>query len=485
MANPTLVSSSMDIETIEHEVKRVFVAQKANAQNVKNTDASERIQKLKKLKAIIMHYRAQIHEAVYKDFKKSSPEADLGEIFGVLASITHIVGHLRKWMKPKRVPTPLNMIGTRSWVQYEAKGVALIISPWNYPFQLAIDPLLYAIAAGNTAIIKPSEITPHTSAIIKKMLGEVFQENEVAVFEGDAAVAQSLLRQPFDHIFFTGSPALGKIVMEAAAKNLTSVTLELGGKSPTIVDETSHIKDAAQKIVWGKYMNCGQTCIAPDYVLVQESVKDQLIQEMKDNIQKLYGQEGQSDVEQSPDYTRVVNQRHFNRVRKLLDDAVEKGAKVVEGGKMNPDDNYIAPTMLVDVNDDMELMHEEIFGPLLPIKSFRDLKEATDYINTKPKPLALYFFSRDKKKQHFVIQNTSAGGSAINETLAHISNPDLPFGGVNNSGIGKTHGYYGFLAFSNERAVLKQRIGWTTLKMLYPPYTEKKKKTINNFSKFV
>jgi aldehyde dehydrogenase (NAD+) len=377
------------------------------------------------------------------------------------------------------------MIGSSSKVYFEPKGVTLIISPWNYPFQLAIDPLLYAIAGGNTAIVKPSEMTPNTSALIKKLVNEVFDEKEVAVLEGDATIAQVLLKQPFDHIFFTGSPMLGKVIMEAAAKHLTSVTLELGGKSPTIVDETTNIKDAAQKIIWGKFMNCGQTCIAPDYLLVHESVKDALVEEMKENIKKLYGQDNTTTIEESPDYTRVVNQRHFSRIKGLLEDAVEKGAKVLDGGEMNADDNFIAPTLITEVDDNMAVMSEEIFGPILPIISFKSLKEATDYVNTKPKPLALYCFSKDKKNQEFVIKNTSAGGTAINETLAHISNPDLPFGGVNNSGIGKTHGYYGFLAFSNERAVLNQRIGWTTLKMLYPPYTDKKKNTINSFSKFV
>ncbi len=483
MTNTTLTAPNL--AQLEQEVARVFEAQKRNAQNIKNTSAQERIAKLKALKNLILEHRDDIHEAVYKDFKKSSAEADLGEIFVTLASITHIIKSLRKWMRPKRVPTPLNMLGSSSKVHYEPKGVCLIISPWNYPFQLAIDPLIYAIAAGNTAIIKPSEMTPHTAAVIKKMIAKGFKEDEVAVFEGDAQVAQALLKKSFDHIFFTGSPMLGKIIMEAASKNLTSVTLELGGKSPTIVDETTDIKDAAQKIIWGKYMNCGQTCIAPDYILVQESIQSQLLEEMKMNIQKLYGGEGEANIKTSPDYTRVVNQKHFKRIQNLLEDATGKGAEIAIGGETDENENYIAPTLLTNINDDMEIMHEEIFGPLLPILPFKTLKEATDYVNTKPKPLALYNFSKSKANQEFVLRNTSAGGTAINETLAHVSNPDLPFGGVNNSGLGKTHGHYGFLAFSNERAVLKQRIGWTTLKMLYPPYTDKKKKTIDNFSKFI
>ncbi|MCU0446593.1 MAG: aldehyde dehydrogenase family protein [Microscillaceae bacterium] len=475
------ILTAPDMKLVDQDVQRIFEAQKRNAQNIKNTTAKERVAKLKALKKLILEYREQIHQAVYADFRKSSAEADLGEIFGVLGSISHIVSHLRKWMKPKRVATPMNMLLTKGYVVYEPKGVCLIISPWNYPFQLAIDPLLYAIAAGNTAIIKPSEMTPHTSAVIKKMLAQLFKEDEIAVLEGDAQVAQTLLKKPFDHIFFTGSPMLGKVIMRAAAENLTSVTLELGGKSPTIVDQSANIKDAAEKIAWGKFFNCGQTCIAPDYVLVHENVKDQLISEMKNNIQKYYGQEAQK----SDSYARIVNQRHFLRIKNLLDNAMQNGAEMEFGGNLDANENYISPTILSNVNDGMEVMHEEIFGPVLPIITFRSLKEATDYVNTKPKPLALYVFSKDKSVQNQVVNNTSAGGTAINETLAHISNPDLPFGGVNNSGIGKTHGFYGFAGFSNERAVLKQNIGWTTLKMLYPPYTDKKKKTINNFSKFV
>ncbi|MDX2305787.1 MAG: aldehyde dehydrogenase family protein [Microscillaceae bacterium] len=476
------IIASPDISSLEKEVDQIFEAQKKYSQDLKNTSAQERITKLRILKKTILSYREDIHQAVYADFKKSSAEADLGEIFGVLTSISHTIKHLRRWMRPKRIPTPLNMLGTSSQVYFEPKGLSLIISPWNYPFQLAIDPLVYAIAAGCTTILKPSELTPNTSALMKKMLLEIFPENEVAVFEGDAQVAQALLKRPFDHIFFTGSPQLGKIIMEAASKHLTSVTLELGGKSPAIVDESANLKDAAQKIIWGKYMNCGQTCIAPDYVMVQESVKDDLVMEMKTALRQLYGE---NNPQNSPDYTRIVNQRHFKRIKNLLDDALAKGAEILEGGQSDEEDRYIAPTLLTGVNHDMAITEEEIFGPLLPIIPFKSLQEATTYINTKPKPLALYTFSRKKNNQEYIIRNTSAGGTAINETLAHISNPDLPFGGVNHSGIGKTHGYYGFVAFSNERAVLRQRIGWTTLKMLYPPYTDKKKKTIDTFSKFI
>ncbi|TAG92482.1 MAG: aldehyde dehydrogenase family protein [Bacteroidetes bacterium] len=465
---------------IEKEVSKVFELQKKHTETLRLSTASERIEKLKTLKSTILKNRELIHKAVYADFKKCSAEADLGEIFGVLSSISHAIRHLKKWMRPKSVPTPLPMLFSKGKIYVEPKGTSLIISPWNYPFQLAIDPLVYAIAAGCSAVLKPSELTPNTSAMMKKMLSEIFKENEVSVLEGDANIAQALLKLPFDHIFFTGSPMLGKVIMRAAAENLTSVTLELGGKSPVIVDSDTNIKDTAQKIIWGKFFNCGQTCIAPDYALVHENIAPALIAELKNQIQTLYG----NDVSGSEDYPRIVNQRHFLRIKNLLDEAVEKGANIEVGGILKSEENYISPTLITSATNAMQVMHEEIFGPILPIITYKNTKEALNFINEKPKPLALYIFSKSKNFQNEIIKNTSAGGTAINETLAHISNPDLPFGGVNNSGIGKTHGYHGFLAFSNERSVLKQRIGWTTLKMFYPPYTNKKKNLINKISNF-
>ncbi len=465
--------------SIENDIERIFQAQRKNAQSVKDTTPRERIAKLKKLKKYIVDNRSLIHEAVYKDFRKASAEADIGETLNILSSITHASKHLSRWMKPKRVPTPLNLIGSSSKILLEPKGVVLIISPWNYPFNLAIDPLVYAIAAGNTAILKPSEMTPHTSAFIKKMITDLYPENEIAVFEGDAKVATALLQKPFDHIFFTGSPQLGKVIMRAAAENLTSVTLELGGKSPSIVDETANLKDAAYKIMYGKFLNCGQTCIAPDYVLAHESIKDKLVDEMKTVIKQFYGENPQN----SPDFPRIVNARHFQRVKGLLDNALEQGAEVKEGGITDGNENYVSPTILSNINDDMEVMHEEIFGPILPVLGVKNMKQATDYIATKPKPLALYMFGKSKENRKFVLDNTTAGGTSINETLMHIGNPDLPFGGVNNSGIGKTHGYHGFLSFSNERAVLTRWGLSAIIKMLYPPYTDKVKSMIQRFIK--
>ncbi len=462
-------------------IEQVFELQRKNAQKYKNTTASERIAKLKAIKKLIIKHREGLQEAIYQDFKKSPVDTDLTEILPILSSISHIVSHLSGWMKPKRVATPLTVLGSSSRIMYEPKGVCLIISPWNYPFQLTFDPLIYAIAAGNTAILKPSELTPHTSAFMRKMLSELFAEEEVAVIEGDAVVAQTLLQQPFDHIFFTGSPMLGKVVMRAAAEHLTSVTLELGGKSPAIIDETADLKDAAEKVAWGKFINCGQTCIAPDYLLVHEKVQPEFTRLLQESIQTFYG----AEAGKSKDYARIVNQRHFLRIKTLINNAVENGAKVIFGGEMRESENFISPTLLTHVQDTHSIMQEEIFGPVLPIISIKSMVEATQYIATKPKPLALYFFGQNNQNCDYVLNHTTAGGTCINDTLTHIGNPDLPFGGVNNSGIGKTHGHHGFLAFSNERAVLHQRIGLTTIKLLYPPYTKTKDQILQLFKKFV
>jgi aldehyde dehydrogenase (NAD+) len=385
-------------------------------------------------------------------------------------------------MKPQSLPTPLPMLGTQARVQFEPKGVALIISPWNYPFNLAIGPLISALAAGCPVIIKPSELTPHTSALLAEMVSDLFEKDEVMVIQGDAEVAQSLLALPFDHIFFTGSPQIGKIVMEHAAKHLTSVTLELGGKSPTIVTKSADIKDAAQKIIYGKLVNCGQTCVAPDYILVHESQKDLLLAELKQAIQQMYDPEYKG-IENSKDMARIVNDRHFFRLKSNLDDAVEKGAEIEFGGKSNAHHRFIEPTILSGITEDMQIAQEEIFGPLLPILPYKDLQEAIDYVNRKPKPLALYVFDKSKSYEQ-VLQQCSSGGAVINDCVLHFIHNELPFGGVNNSGIGKAHGYYGFLAFSNEKGVLKQRIGLNNATLLRPPFGLKTQQLLKSLIKW-
>jgi aldehyde dehydrogenase (NAD+) len=351
------------------------------------------------------------------------------------------------------------MAGNSAQIRYEPRGRCLIISPWNYPVNLTFGPLVSAIAAGNTAILKPSELTPHLAAAMAKFVREVFADDEVALFEGDATVSQALLELPFDHIFFTGSPAIGKVVMAAAAQNLTSVTLELGGKSPTIVDESADLDLAAQNILWSKYTNNGQTCIAPDHVYVHEQVKDAFVARCRAMLEKAYGTD-EASQRTSPYLARIVNRRHAERVKDLLDDATSRGARVLVGGTTSVADHFVAPTLLDNVPTEARITSEEIFGPLLPIYGFRDLEAVIRRINAAPKPLALYVFSRSDDNIERVMRQTTSGGACINHTVVQYLHGRLPFGGVNNSGIGSAHGHFGFRAFSHERAVVRSRLSF-------------------------
>ncbi len=462
------------IEKQSTEIQKIFDLQQAYQYEVGNSSVSERKAKLKKLHQAILKYRPQIKEALYKDFKKHPSEVDLTEVYPITNDIKHTRSHLRSWMRKHRVHTPVAMLGSSSYIQYEPKGVVLIISPWNFPVNLTFGPLVSAIAAGNCAMIKPSEHTPNSSAIMKKIVDEVFDKKEVALIEGDVSTAQTLLKLPFNHIFFTGAPSIGKIVMAAAAKNLTSVTLELGGKSPTIVDESANIDAAARRIAWGKYMNNGQICIAPDYVFVHESKKTAFIEKVKSYIQKFYAE----DPSKHDSYARMVNHRHYNRVKSYVDDAIKKGAKVEAGAKFDDKQDYIAPTVMTNVDRNSTLMTEEIFGPVMPVFGFSDLKEVVQEINSKEKPLALYIYSKKRKNINYVLANTRAGGTCINHNAVHFFNNDLPFGGSNNSGIGKANGRFGFEAFSNARGVLKQHVP-NALELLMPPYNGFKQKLID------
>ena len=459
----------------EKNVQCIFLEQQKNRYAVAQTSYSERKAKLTRLLDAVMNNKAAIREALYKDFQKHDSEVDLTEIYPVTNEIKHALSHLRSWMQNKSVGTPLALIGSSSYIKYEPKGVALLISPWNFPFNLTFAPLASAIAAGNCVMVKPSEMTPHTSALMAKMLGELFPENEISVIEGDASVAKELLDLPFNHIFFTGAPSIGKVVMAAAAKNLTSVTLELGGKSPTIIDETASLSSAAKRIAWAKFLNNGQICIAPDYIFVHESRKDEFVKLVKENIQKFYGE----NPENNTSYNRIVNNRHFERIKSYMDDAVLRGAKVLHGGRMNSETNYIEPTLVTDLDDDSKLMTEEIFGPILPIKTFKNLSEVTDYINKGEKPLSLYIYSSSNKNIDFLLNNTRAGGSTINHSAMHFFNNNLPFGGSNNSGIGKSHGFFGFEAFSDARGVLRQHLPFSAIELMTPPYSNFKQKLID------
>lgn len=453
-------------------ISNIFEAQKLNQYAVARTTAADRIKKLKALlKAVTVTYREDIQKAMYDDYKKPKADVDLSEIFAVSAEIKHTISHLRNWMAKQAVDTPLAFFGSSSHIIYQPKGVCLIISPWNFPVNLTLGPLVSAIAAGNTVMIKPSEHTPHTSAVMKAIVDAVFEENEVALIEGDVSTSQALLELPFNHIFFTGAPEIGKVVMAAAAKNLTSVTLELGGKSPTIIDETASISSAAKLIAWGKFFNSGQICIAPDYLLVHESKKAALVTALKQNLDAMYSQ---SPLE-SPHISNMVNERHTARVMGYLQDSLDKGAKILHGG--NAIKSKIEPTLVDNVNLDSGLMQNEIFGPILPILTYKTTEEVINFINQGEKPLALYIYSKSQKNIDNIMANTRAGGTCINNNDLHFLNINLPFGGANNSGMGRAHGIFGFQAFSEPRAVYRQHIP-SALELLMPPYNGFKEKMI-------
>ncbi len=361
-------------------------------------------------------------------------------------------------MTPEIVPTPdvLNaMTGSVSVskIIVEPKGVCLFITPWNYPFLLTFRPLVTCIAAGNTIIVKPSELTPHASALTKQMIESTIPQDEVAVIEGGGAIATELLTLPFNHIFYTGGSRVGKKVMRAAAEHLASVTLELGGKSPAIIDDSADLAEAAGKIAWGKFSNCGQTCIAPDYVIVSENRKEEFIATMKATMNAMYGTEGPGI--ESAAYSRMVNANHYRRVKHLLEEAVTNGAEKVTGGKTDNTENYIAPNLLENVNADHAIMKEEIFGPVLPVITYQSLDDAIDFVNKGDRPLALYVFAKNKAAADLVINCTTAGGTVVNHVIFHYVSPFLPFGGVGNSGMGRGNGHFGFLDFSNQRPVLE------------------------------
>lgn len=455
--------------TADGEIARVFAAQQATALRWRSSTTAERRVRIRRLLDAVMAHREAFYEAGARDFNKPPAEVDSTELLPVIAEARHALRALKGWMKPQRVWPSRITLGTQSWIRHEPRGRCLIISPWNYPVNLTFGPLVSCLAAGNTAILKPSEMTPHLSALMTRIVREIFSSDEVAIFEGDASVSTTLLTLPFDHIFFTGSPAIGKVVMAAAARHLTSVTLELGGKSPTIVDETADLAAAARAIVWGKYTNNGQTCIAPDYVLVHDSVREAFVEACRSVIRTAYG-DGAEAQKRSGQLARIVNARHTQRLQGLLDDARERGARVLVGGESSVDECFIQPTLLDRIPAEARIQTEEIFGPLLPIVGYTDLDDAIAQINAQPKPLALYIWSRRQAHIDRVLQQTSAGGTCINQVVLHYAQGNLPFGGVNNSGIGNAHGEFGFRAFSHQRAVLRGRVN--TVRLLYPPYTK-------------
>ncbi|WML39868.1 aldehyde dehydrogenase [Neobacillus sp. OS1-2] len=410
-------------------------------------DIAFRLEALQKLRTAIKTNEKVLMEALRADLNKSEFDAYTSEIGFVLEELRFTIKHLQSWVKPKKVKTPVTHIGSNSYIYSEPYGVALIIAPWNYPFQLAIAPLIGAIAAGNCAVIKPSELTPKTSEILEKLIGDIFPEEYISVIQGGVETSQALLDEKFDYIFFTGSVPVGKLIMEAAAKNLTPLTLELGGKSPCIVHKDANIKLAAKRIAWGKFTNAGQTCIAPDYLYVHQSIKDQFLQQLKEATIELYGQKPLDNM----NFTRIVSERHFQRLCSFLDHG-----KLYMGGGGNQERLTIEPTVLTNVTWEDPIMQDEIFGPILPVLQYNELSEVFTGIHRHPKPLALYIFTENPTVQQKVLTSVSFGGGCVNDTVYHFVSPYLPFGGVGNSGIGAYHGKGNFNTFSHQKSVLKQ-----------------------------
>ncbi|WP_391557039.1 aldehyde dehydrogenase [Robertmurraya sp.] len=425
----------------------LILKQKAFFRSGKTKELSYRIQALEALREAIRKNEQSLFHTLKEDLNKSEFEAYATEIGVVLEEIRFTLKKISDWVKPEKVKTPVSHIGSTSYIYSEPYGVALIIAPWNYPFQLAIAPLMGAIAAGNCAILKPSELTPKTSALLRKIITELFPEEYIAVVEGGVEASQALLAEDVDYIFFTGSVPVGKVIMEAAAKNLTPVTLELGGKSPCIVHHDANLKLAAKRIAWGKFINAGQTCVAPDYLYVHESIRDEFLQEFQLATHELYGEKALKN----PDYTRIVSKRHFDRLLPFLNNG-----DTFMGGASNEETLTIEPTVLTGITWDDSIMQDEIFGPILPVLPYREISEVIDGIHKHPNPLALYLFSENESVQQEVLHHISFGGGCINDTVYHLASPYLPFGGVGSSGIGAYHGKGSFDTFSHRKSVLKQ-----------------------------
>lgn len=428
----------------------------------KTKDVAFRIEQLKTLKQAVIEHQPAILEALKADLNKPEFEAYATEIV-VIKEIDYAIKHIKSWTSPKKAAIPIEQFPGSGRIYAEPLGVVLIIAPWNYPFQLIISPLVGAIAAGNCAILKPSEIAPHISQVLTDIIQKHFDAAYIAVVEGGIETSQQLLAEKFDHIFFTGGTAIGKVVMEAAAKQLTPVTLELGGKSPCIVDSDINIEYTARRITWGKFINAGQTCIAPDYLLVDKTIKQELLDSIQKCIREFYGDEPSA----SPDYARISNQKHFSRLVEFL-----KNCEIMIGGQTNEAERYIAPTVIDNVSLQAPVMQDEIFGPILPVIEYNDLTEAIAIINERPKPLALYFFSKNKNRQERVCRETSSGGVCINDTIMQVGVSSLPFGGVGDSGIGSYHGKASFDTFSHYKSVLNKSLRLDP-KWRYAPYEGK------------
>jgi coniferyl-aldehyde dehydrogenase len=477
MGANTAEVTSLDTEIIR--LKEIFNRQKSAYSKTLMPTADQRISHLKALKDVALKYQDQLAAAVNEDFScRSKDETLLAEILTSVEGINTAIKKTRKWMKPSKRGVGMLFAPAKNEVRYQPLGIVGIIVPWNYPIFLAIGPLVGALSAGNRAMIKMSEFTPNLNKVFKAMLAEVFDENRVCIIEGEADVAMAFTEQPFDHILFTGSTAVGRHVMAAAAKNLTPVTLELGGKSPTIVSNHVPMKDAAERICFGKSMNAGQTCVAPDYILVPKAKEEEFVSAYVAAFSKMY-----PSLKDNNDYTAIVNDRQYQRLSSWVQDAKDKGAKLTEINPAKEDlsaGRKLAPVLVQGMKADMTIAEEEIFGPILPIISYESMDEAIAYINDRPRPLALYYFGYDKAEQDYVLNNTHSGGVSVNDTLMHLAQEDMPFGGVGDSGMGHYHGKEGFITFSKAKAVhRKGRL--STGNLAYPPYDNSIRKMIYTF----
>ena len=475
----------MSHEAIQ-EMNRILELQKSLNITEGAPDISLRKDRLDRVIAMVSKYDKQIIQSVNQDFGNRDPMMSAAtEVASVIGPMDHAKKNLKKWMKTEKrkaaiapLGSALSLLGAKAEVRYQPKGVVGAISPWNFPMNLALAPLAGIIAAGNRVMHKPSELTPATSDLLKSMIEEYFDESEMAVFVGDAEVGAAFSGLAFDHLIFTGGTSIAKHVMKAASENLVPLTLELGGKSPVVIGKNAKVKDAAQRVMQGKTMNAGQICLAPDYALVPEDKVDEFVKASVDVTSEMY-----PEMKDNDDFTSIINQRHFDRIQGYLEDAKEKGAEIVEINPSNEDfsqqpHHKIPPTLVLNPSDDMKIMQEEIFGPVLPVKTYKDVSEPVDYINSKDRPLGLYYFGNDKNEKDFVLNNTTSGGVTVNDVISHIQMEDLPFGGVGPSGMGSYHGYDGFKEFSHQKAVYKQtNLNLMKLAGLVPPYKKKEEKT--------
>ncbi len=449
-------------------MQRIHTAQQQAHRREPMPAAATRIDNLRKLRKAVLEYRDELVEAINRDFgNRSRDESLLAEIMPSVGGIDHTIKHVRRWMKPSRRKVGMQFAPAKARVEYQPVGVVGVIVPWNYPLYLAIGPLTAALAAGNRVMIKMSEFTPNTAEVVEKLVSATFNEDHVAVITGEVEVAAAFSSLPFDHLLFTGSTSVGRHVMRAASENLTPVTLELGGKSPAIISDSVPMKDAVERMSFGKMVNAGQTCVAPDYVLCPRQRVDEFVDTLRATLARMYPR-----LADNPDYTSIINQRQFDRLRQVMDDAREKGAELIELNPASEDlaaAGKIAPHVVMNATDEMQVMRDEIFGPLLPVIPYDSLDQAIAFVNDRPRPLALYYFDYDRQRVRHVLDHTHSGGVCINDTLSHVAQDDLPFGGTGPSGMGHYHAHEGFLTFSHARGVF-ERPRFNSMRMAYPPY---------------